>query len=525
MRTLWTAALVGLALAAPLLAQDPRKTIYSRPTIPAPEVLRRLNLVVMWRAAVPMVGRRDGFQAIQLNRKDLFVITRSGVIYCYDAESGVMRWKARVGKPHQPGESLGFNTTTVFATSGTYLYALERANGSERWHYNLPGGLAAQPVADDDQLYFGTTTGNAYAFRLPKTIDESIANRPESARISAADSLFPVERDASPRPKPVWVEKTDLRLEYPPLQTPDVVFFFSPAGSAVAFLKFPREETRAGSNELYRFSTDKKVRQTPGQYDDTGFFGSEDANLYAIDLNHGKLRWRFTAGSPVSRRPASTEKDVFITSEREGLARLDRITGDATWRIPRNRRFLDANPDADRFLATNDKFVYATDRSGRLLVLDRKRGVTLSSLDTRAFHYPVVNEVTDRLYLAAQNGLIVCLRDRDQTAAIRHRKIEEQLADQIKRRLANLSMTTEAPGKPTPLRDILDDFSKKYNLKIRFSDAFKKADPKIGDKPIRIPKLDAKPLNETLQLILIQANASYEIADDTILIVPGRPKK
>ena len=43
----------------------------------------------------------------------------------------------------------------------------------------------------------------------------------------------------------------------------------------------------------------------------------------------------------------------------------------------------------------------------------------------RDFVYPVPNEITDRLYLAAHNGLIVCLHDRDYATPLRHRKIAE----------------------------------------------------------------------------------------------------
>ena len=87
---------------------------------------------------------------------------------------------------------------------------------------------------------------------------------------------------------------------------------------------------------------------------------------------------------------------------------------------------LESNPDADRFLAANPKFVYAADRSGRLLVLDRARGHKLSGYDTHFFHVPVINEVTDRIYLAANSGLIVCLHDKDYATPYRQRRAEEE---------------------------------------------------------------------------------------------------
>src|SRR5262249_53688485 len=133
------------------------------------------------------------------------------------------------------------------------------------------------------------------------------------------------------------------------------------------------------------------------------------------------------------------------------------------WRLPRGRTFLESNPGADRLLAANPKFVYATDPSGRLLVLDRKRGVTLSAYDTRAFPFPVVNEVTDRLYLAANDGLLVCLHDRAYSKPVRHRTLEEELTNPLRRKLT--LPVTEPAAKPAALRDVLDDLGAKYTLK------------------------------------------------------------
>src|SRR5262249_58946578 len=57
-------------------------------------------------------------------------------------------------------------------------------------------------------------------------------------------------------------------------------------------------------------------------------------------------------------------------------------------------------------------YIYALDRQGKLLVIDADRGTTLSSFDVSAFTLPVTNYKTDRLYLASNSGLLICLHDR-----------------------------------------------------------------------------------------------------------------
>jgi hypothetical protein len=95
---------------------------------------------------------------------------------------------------------------------------------------------------------------------------------------------------------------------------------------------------------------------------------------------------------------------------------VNRTTGQGIWR----------NTEAERFLAVNQKYVYAMDRHGRFLILDKRRGTLLTAYDLRDFVVPLRNETTDRIYLASNDGLIVCLRDRDQTKPLRVKNIEEK---------------------------------------------------------------------------------------------------
>ncbi|MBI3408321.1 MAG: hypothetical protein HY040_08190, partial [Planctomycetes bacterium] len=83
--------------------------------------------------------------------------------------------------------------------------------------------------------------------------------------------------------------------------------------------------------------------------------------------------------------------------------RLDRDVGKELWQ----------NTQAERFLATSGKFVYALDRTGLFLVMDHARGTTLAHYDMRDWTLHLANEWTDRIYLASHDGQILCLRHKD----------------------------------------------------------------------------------------------------------------
>jgi hypothetical protein len=87
---------------------------------------------------------------------------------------------------------------------------------------------------------------------------------------------------------------------------------------------------------------------------------------------------------------------------RAGLYRVNRRTGREVWHTL----------EASLFLAHNKTLVYALDRMGQMLILDRATGKVLTRYDFSAFVFPVSNELTDRIFLASNDGLMLCLHDK-----------------------------------------------------------------------------------------------------------------
>jgi outer membrane protein assembly factor BamB len=516
LRMVLMVALDVLVLSASARAQYSRSRIFSRPMGPSTEALLRLNLVEAWRAYIPMDGRRDGIIRVDFSGRDMFVVSRSGQVVRLDPETGEQRWRARAGKPYTMLPVFAANNRSVYVVANADVFAFDRERGTLKWSYVLRAGLAASPIVDDQQIYLPSANSRFYVYYLPFV---SVSDT-EGGAVARSRVYGTPDPSGEARPRPVWEEETALTLAFKPLQTSDTVFVISPDGKAIGYYKVLREGF--GSTEAYRFSTEGRIRVQPGQFGEFGYIGSDDAALYSINLNNGKLRWRHTTGSAVARPPVALDTDVYVTSDREGLARIDRETGDSLWRIPRGGALVPANAEADRFLAANDRFVYATDPSGRLVILDRKRGTRLSMLDTTAFRFPVVNDTTDRLYLASNDGLIICLHDRNQTTPIRHRASLEQASSPV---IKLLEEKVSDPGsKAATLRETLANLRLKYKLRFVVAErAFKEAgNANVLDTIITLGRIENRPLKEVLKLILDQAKATYQIVEDTILVFPGK---
>jgi outer membrane protein assembly factor BamB len=556
---IWMAGALGGALAALALtltapAEIAREKLYTHPVPPPREVLDPLNLTLHWRAYAAVDGRRDGIDSIQLAGPDLLIHTRSGMVIAMDAETGQTRWRTSVGVPYRGRHLLGFNSRYVFPVNNNFLHCVDRHDGTVKWRYKLVGATSAPPVADEEQVYIVRPDGRVYAYFIPR-LEIPFATPVGSPKDRPLDQLAPdelsplyqgvlrtttsvgpqtniremgVEAEKGPKPAPSWDFATGWRILQPPVLTDEAIMLSDPDGRLMALSKRGRAD--GSTVEVFNFAVDGAVMVRTGYLDNTAYVGSQDTNLYAIAVSTGKIIWRHTAGHPISRSPLVTADDVFVTATDQGLSRLQRANGEPMWRVPlnqgRGRRVVaESNAEADQPLAANPKFVYAFDRQGRLLVLDYRRGVTLARLDTRQFVVPVANEYTDRLYLAANNGLIVCLRDREYTEPIRHRRPAEGGSEMVREKLAQ-AITAQAVDKALPLREVLEGFRANYGLRFFIDlDEFKKAGIDNPDgKGVVVPRAQNTPLADILKQVLAQAQATYKIVDDVILIVP-LPKK
>jgi outer membrane protein assembly factor BamB len=542
-RTLLAAAIAAAVWTATLQAQQSaRAKWYTQPIPPPKELLDRLNLQMSYRIYVPMDGRHDGLITVQLHRGNLYVQTRSGLVALIDAETGQTLWRQRVGRSYVAEHALAFNSREIYVVNNLYLFALDRLTGAVNWSFQMPEGISAPPLADENMLYVATATGHLTAYLLPRPDLAAAAAGPSAggakpvttlrseARSSTAavSSLTRSTRQAStvdepigPHPVRAWSETTSLRLELPMLLAPDRLVLPSPNGTVLGLSKLL--QSGAGTPLTYRFSTESSIRMPAAYFDGVAYIGSEDANLYALDASLGRLLWRASIGVPITRSPAVTDEDVYVVSARQGMTRLNRATGQPLWRIPAAGGLVESNSAADYFLAANAKYVYALDASGRFLVLDRRRGVTLSGFDARDFVFPISNDVTDRIYLAANNGLIVCLHDRQYPKPLRHHLREEEAENPLRLRL-DQRITDDVGTPEMPLQEMLDRWSKRYPpLKFRIEEAaFRDANrDSPAQSPVKMPQIEDKRLRDVLADMLAAIQCAYEIIGDTVVILPA----
>src|SRR5262249_30420719 len=115
MKMLLPGTLTLLLFVTPATAQPPWGREYTYARLPEAKALDRVNLTTVWRAHLPIAGRRDGVFTVQFVDRQLLVQTIRGAIVCLDADSGRIKWKTTVGRSYLVSHPLAYNKQFVFA--------------------------------------------------------------------------------------------------------------------------------------------------------------------------------------------------------------------------------------------------------------------------------------------------------------------------------------------------------------------------------------------------------------------------
>jgi outer membrane protein assembly factor BamB len=223
-------------------------------------------------------------------------------------------------------------------------------------------------------------------------------------------------------PQIKWVTNTTTRVFYPPLFVPD-----SPRASSRLWVSEDGKGIQAISRDR-EFGIEPQKWSLPAKPAGplVGPFGYEkdvllgvlpltDGQVLGIDLTGGssstpKYAWRANVGGMMNRTPIATADGVYVGGDNSGAARINVKTGQVDWRTA---------ADVDRVLAVSDEHVFVRDRRGNLQLYAKGRvsdsvsliAKPLGVLNVSDFGVNMTNTATDRVILAADNGLVVSLRE------------------------------------------------------------------------------------------------------------------
>lgn len=120
---------------------------------------------------------------------------------------------------------------------------------------------------------------------------------------------------------------------------------------------------------LWKIKFDDAVEGTAAIVKDTVYVGSYDQHLYALDLQDGKIKWKYKAGA--FKAPPSVYEGAVYVGDEEGMFHcVDAATGKKRWNFETGGEITGgANFAGDRVLfGSHDSTLYCLDRKeGKLL--------------------------------------------------------------------------------------------------------------------------------------------------------------
>lgn len=392
---------LGLAWCPRGPAAEPARVL-TRPTLPSDAELAPLGLMRHWHAYVGVADRSDHLVSAQVFGNQVVTQSRGGTITCLDGETGARLWSVRPSDRRSTFQiQLAANEHIVVYYGGGKLFGLDRVSGALDWTMEAPGVLSTFPAVDDAHLFVATTDGKVHVFLLPTP--RRVAAQSSSTQATAMPVSVGLPAAASLKsPFFIW----SIRLDSPALEPP------ASFGLYIAFAD--------GTGRLMSFENQRRTLQDRVAMaapiiapltaaGDQLFVASRDHSLNSYQIVAGNFspRWRFLANSRIDQQPAVVGPDVFAVAAIDGLYCLNRASGGVRWQQPRGVQFV----------AASARLAFARDQGKKLLAIDRQRGVTLREWNASDFAHFLTNTDTDRVVLANDDGLVLCLRDRDPAAA------------------------------------------------------------------------------------------------------------
>ncbi len=441
--------------------------------LPTEDQLAPHGLVRAWFTQVVLDSARGRISDIVVDDGTVFVQTDRAVLQAIDGQTGKTLWVAEIGDPLHPCTTPGFSSQIVATLNGSRLMLLDRSNGKLLWETQLSAGAGAGPALSTHRVYVPMVNGMIVSYRIqavqpgsaPGTGQEKAgpqapAGQAPSAGAAAASpaaaqakevphaqatagqtaktAAAPGEGKAAAKPGSSIRERAEREAqaaEQLRLQEQHVApLYFQSLGRTLVQPLVTRqtreEEWLAWPTDLgylcvgflnrlehrqlelkYRLKTEAPIVSQPAYLPadpnlvgDSGviFAASQDGYVHAIQEKDGTHLWRFSTGDPVDQAPVVIGYRVFVTSELGGLYNLDAKSGKVMWYTPGIARFLSASRTR----------LYTLDRLDRIVVLDARTGTRLDTLVLPpAWTIRPANYWTDRLYLATESGLLMCLHE------------------------------------------------------------------------------------------------------------------
>ena len=351
--------------------------------LPTRKLLDRYNLEQLWTTRAVINPSRDRVSNLVLDEETVYVQTQNGYITAFDSQSGAQRWAQLLARVDTPQFPLISNSETVLVNAGMSMFAVDKWTGGELWSINLPEQVSTSPAMDEERVFLATGSGSVYAFELKKVLELYRQNRLPEWGFQAR----------------LWRHSTSKPIRFSPISYDGQITFASETKTIYSV-------NAADDSLVFQMEMPENVTSPMVRSDGKLYVATGDQRLYCFDAQRGTTLWVFIARSSISHAPVVINNRCFVSPNDGSLHCLNTETGVALWE----------QKGATRMLAETENYIVSQDKQDNILLLspnEDQSGVRIvARLPLRDFTIRVENELTDRIYLAAPSGLVICLKEK-----------------------------------------------------------------------------------------------------------------
>lgn len=307
-------------------------------------------------------------------------------------------WKFRTGGRVISTPLVVGDAVYVGSTDGA-LYALTRADGTQRWKFETEGAVNSSPAVFEGIVIFSSVDGSIYGVDAATgTKRWSFATRGE--RRFTAPGIHGAIPSTERMPDPF-----DLFLSSPTIV--DGVAYIGSGDQHVYAL-----DARTGGLR-WSFASGDVIHASPAVVGGVVYVGSWDRNLYALDAATGRERWRYTTGNDtiiynqigLASSPAVADGMVFVGGRDGRFHAVDAGTGALRWTVDNRGGWTIASP------AVRNGVVYFPTSDGRRLKgVDARTGAIRFDVENRAISFSSPALAGEVVFYGSSDGFLNAAR-------------------------------------------------------------------------------------------------------------------
>jgi outer membrane protein assembly factor BamB len=278
------------------------------------------------------------------------------------------------------------------------VYAVDAETGKQKWRFATHGPVASTPAIANGVVYFGSYDGNFYAVdaatgKLKWRFATAGERHFEAKGIHGAQPWTQTFRDA-------W----DM-FESSPVVAQAAVFFGSGDGNLYSL------EAETGRLR-WKFVTGDVVHSSPAYDAGTVYFGSWDTYLYAVDATSGQKKWQFKTGDDklihnqvgFQGSPAVAAGVVYVGCRDSQFYAVDAATGTEKWKFDNHGSWIVNSPSV-----VDGKVLFGTSDTGLFHALDAATAKPAFQLRLSAFDFSSPAVAGNVAYVGVMNGTLVAI--------------------------------------------------------------------------------------------------------------------